>query len=223
MNSSAALAATAADVATDSDVHFVPPPAASASQSPFQFHALPVSPSSANARPSRKRGRASVESSPLGGRVFDGEKVPARRSLFFGLILHEDARVRFSLELDEDVPLVNPFDGSLPTRLYRSDAAVRRGFVVPPGHVLRVIEYRTLRPLRVATLEGGGALGALQSEEERASVLDSGAGFDGWKVDEDSIAVRNVEEKLRLVDDDKQAGMSQAFITDMFSKMKIGS
>ena len=77
----------------------------------------------------------------------------------------------------------------------------------PPAAGLRVCEYLLNRPVLLAPEPLG-------SEEALRQL-----GCDGWVADGGgSVLLATPGALLRLVDDDKQAGLAQAFLTDMFAR-----
>ena len=77
----------------------------------------------------------------------------------------------------------------------------------PPAAGLRVCEYLLNRPALIAPQP-------LQGEEMLRQL-----GCDGWVAEGGAaVLLATPGELLRLVDDDKQAGLAQAFLTDMFTR-----
>lgn len=77
----------------------------------------------------------------------------------------------------------------------------------PPAAGLRVCEYLLNRPALIAPEP-------LQDEQMLRQM-----GCDGWVADGGAaVLLATPGELLRLVDDDKRAGLAQAFLTDMFAR-----
>jgi len=124
----------------------------------------------------------------------------------------EEEYVHFSLKIadipTEDVDLskkTRVFEYQLNEHLQLLDIPLD---VVPPADVVK----------KHISLELCTSFGA----EARARNVD------GWRIGSDEkkslgIWVMNPGSKFRLVDDDKQKGLAQHFITDMFQKMRISS
>ena len=43
--------------------------------------------------------------------------------------------------------------------------------------------------------------------------------FDGVQLAQDCVLLRDAEERMKLIDDDKQTGVAQMLLTDMFSRL----
>lgn len=81
-----------------------------------------------------------------------------------------------------------------------------------PHDAFRVIEFQTVRAATIALLDGSPP----------AVPPPGGEGCEGWRSAHDPPQLVTVAERslLRVVDDDKRTGLSQAFVTDMFSSMQ---
>eukprot|EP01083_Nonionella_stella_P080712 221891_1 len=86
----------------------------------------------------------------------------------------------------------------------------------------KFMEFQTLRPLQLLHFESSECVSRetlhnLQSRVDKASC-------DGWIKHfnaTDSMICLKRSDCVRLIDDDKQSGRHQAFVTDMFSRQRI--
>lgn len=91
----------------------------------------------------------------------------------------------------------------------------------PPGFKKKVLEFRLQRAIRVLVCDPPS-----NSDSKEDSIFTSLAlaePAEGWVVpdQERALSLVNPVNFIRLVDDDKQKGMSQMFLTDMFARMTV--
>ena len=100
----------------------------------------------------------------------------------------------------------------------------------PPGAAMRVLEYQLLRPVMLLHRPPSSSSAPPGEEELRA------LGCDGWCEEGPAaqptitlwLPANDGEEEgsrplLRLVDDDKQAGLTQASLPDLFLRLQLRS
>lgn len=145
-------------------------------------------------------------------------KYPAKTLLYFVRISEECAeRVDFKEKRNFFAKLFP--DGWGKFFLHVSDAEEAPS---PPGLNKKVLEFRLLRTLHVAICPPQNEREEGQSHRVNQRIA-SEAGVEGWSVPrlEASIWLNEPVDTVQLIDDDKKKGFSQAFLTDMFTKMTL--
>lgn len=90
-----------------------------------------------------------------------------------------------------------------------------------PARKPRIAEYQVQRALQICLGDRQMPthplhLGVAPSEDSWWHKAELDGDFDGWLLGPYCIAVRRAADKIRLVDDDKQKGVTQSFLSDMF-------
>jgi hypothetical protein len=145
-------------------------------------------------------------------------KLAKTSSIFVGRILESKERFRV---IDKDGNQVaDPLDESrtdVATGWLNMKAArAATNSMDTDRYKARYFEYRLVRMLRLLVVERScpAAASWIQS-------ICSERGLDGWMCGVDTVSIINASTCMKLLDDDKQPGLTQSFLTDMFANMSL--